>query len=114
MADYSDLMDRFRAAYVKGEPGPLSECLGDGFEWHNHYFLADEPRPTGRVLRGIDEMVVELQWRKQNWTDVRFKGLVEHFAPQADHAVVHDLRGGIAARRSTTLRSISTPSMTAT
>lgn len=82
MADYSDLMDRFRAAYVKAEPGPLSEVLGEGFEWHNHYFLPDDPMPTGRVLRGIDEMVTELMWRKANWSNVRFDGLVEHFAPK--------------------------------
>lgn len=82
MVDYSDLMDRFRAAYVKAEAGPLAKVLGAGFEWHNHYFLPHDPLPTGRILRGIDEMVAELAWRKANWSNVRFDGLVEHFAPK--------------------------------
>ena len=82
MADYSDLMDRFRAAYVSADPEQLGEVLGDGFEWHNHYFLPDDPQPTGRVLRGIEEMVTELHWRKENWTNVRFDGLREQFAPK--------------------------------
>ena len=82
MADYSDLMDRFRAAYVSADPDQLSQVLAPNFEWHNHYFPADDPSPTGRVLRGIDEMVVELQWRKANWQGVRFEGLREQFAPK--------------------------------
>ncbi|MDB4103006.1 hypothetical protein N9549_02910 [Acidimicrobiales bacterium] len=81
MADYSDLMDRFRAAYVSGEPDKLRTVLGPGFEWHNHYFLPSDPRPTGRVLHGIDEMIIELLWRKEHWSNVRFVGLREQFAP---------------------------------
>jgi hypothetical protein len=81
MADYSDLMDRFRAAYISAEPDQLAQVLDQGFEWHNHYFLTDDPRPTGRVLHGIDEVVTELQWRKENWSKVRFVGLREQFAP---------------------------------
>jgi len=82
MTDYSELMDQFRAAYVSADPEQLRLVLGDGFEWHNHYFPSDDPAPTGRVLRGIDEMVVELKWRKENWSGVRFEGLREQFAPK--------------------------------
>jgi len=80
--DYSDLMDRFRAAYVSAEAEQLRAVLGEGFEWHNHYWTADDERPTGRVLHGIDEMVTELRWRKANWENVRFEGLREQFAPK--------------------------------
>ena len=74
-------MDRFRTAYVSAEADQLAQVLGQGFEWHNHYFLTDDPRPTGRVLHGIDEVVTELQWRKENWNKVRFAELREQFAP---------------------------------
>jgi len=82
MADYSELMDEFRAAYVAADPEMLGQVLGEGFQWHNHYFPVSDPSPTGRILHGIDEMVVELQWRKANWENVRFNGLREQFAPK--------------------------------
>lgn len=80
--NYLDLMTRFRRAYAAADGGLLSEVLGDGFEWHTHTFDPEDPRPTGRVIHGVDAMVEELQWRKANWTGVRFDGLIEHFAPK--------------------------------
>lgn len=58
--------------------------LGQGFEWHTHTFEPAAPVSTGSVLHGLDEMVKELQRRKANWTEVRFDGLIEHFAPKKD------------------------------
>jgi hypothetical protein len=81
VADYSDLMNRFRRAYGKTDPVLLADVLGDGFEWHNHWFSTDDPNTTGRVIHGIDDMVTELLHRKRHWSDVRFDGIVEHFAP---------------------------------
>lgn len=80
--DYSELMTRFRRAYAKADPTLLGEVLGDGFEWHTHTFDPANPTSTGQIIRGIDDMVVELQRRKTEWSDVRFDGLVEHFAPK--------------------------------
>ncbi|MGB1505378.1 MAG: hypothetical protein ACPHJY_09535 [Acidimicrobiales bacterium] len=80
--DYTELMTRFRRAYAKADRGLLQEVLGAGFEWHTHTFDPTAPAPTGRVLRGLDEMLDELQRRKDEWVDVRFDGLVEHFAPR--------------------------------
>jgi hypothetical protein len=79
--DYSDLMNRFRRAYAKADPALLAGVLADGFQWHNHWFQADDPNTTGRVLHGIDDTMTELLYRKQHWSDVRFDALVEHFAP---------------------------------
>ena len=42
------------------------------------------PRTLGLLvgcLHGIDEMIIELLWRKENWSNVRFVGLREQFAP---------------------------------
>jgi len=80
--NYEDLMNRFRRAYVSAEPDQLNTVLGDGFEWHTHTFDAAAPVSTGRVIKGVEAMVVELQWRKENWTNVRFEGLREQFAPK--------------------------------
>lgn len=81
MADYSDLMTRFRRAYAKADAELLAEVFTDDIEWHNHWFPADAAVPTGRVLRGVDEVVAELAWRREHWTDVRYEGLQERFAP---------------------------------
>lgn len=79
--DYDDLMTRFRRAYASADADQLREVLGAGFEWHTHAFDPSAPTSTGRVLQGVEEMVDELHWRRENWTDVRYDGLVEHFAP---------------------------------
>lgn len=59
----------------------LGEILGPGFEWHTHTFDLSNPTSTGRVLRGIDEVLTEIAWRNKNWSDVRYDGLVERCAP---------------------------------
>jgi len=81
VADYTDLMTNFRRGHAKADPDILADVLGDGFEWHTHWFEATDPQTTGRVICGIDDMVAELQYRKENWTDVRFDDLREQFSP---------------------------------
>ena len=82
MTDYRGLMTRFRWAYVSMSTEGLAEVLAPGFRWNLHYFNADDPLPTGRVLNGLDEMIEELRWRKKNWARVRFSFLAERFAPR--------------------------------
>lgn len=82
MTDYGDLMTRFRKAYGQADPDALAEVLTAGFEWHMHWFPTDEPAPTGKVLRGVDEMVAELHRRKQDWSELRYADLKERFAPE--------------------------------
>jgi ketosteroid isomerase-like protein len=81
MADYRSLMTRFRWAYISMSAEGLAEVLAPDFKWNLHYFNADDPRPTGRVLNGLDEMIQELTWRKQNWARTRYGFLAERFAP---------------------------------
>ena len=80
MADYSELMGRFRVAYAAADPAALAEVLAPGFEWHLNWFAPDQPIPTGKVLLGVDEMVAEVRRRKQTWTNVRYRDLHERFA----------------------------------
>ena len=82
MTDYRGLMTRFRWAYVSMSTEGLTEVLAPGFRWNLHYFNADDPLPTGRVLNGLDEMIEELRWGKKSWARVRFSFLAERFAPR--------------------------------
>ena len=81
MADYRSLMTRFRWACISMSAEGLAEVLAPGFKWNLHYFNAEDPRPTGRVLNGVDEMIQELAWRKKNWARTRYGFLAERFAP---------------------------------
>ncbi len=81
VANYRDMMTRFRWAFASANRDLLAAILAPGFEWHTHTFPAADPSPTGRVIHGVDEMVDELEWRKQNWLGVKFEGLNEYFAP---------------------------------
>ena len=80
--DYDDLMTRFRRAFARADPELFAEVLGAGFEWHTHTFDPDAPEPTGRVLHGVEGIMAELAWRRDHWSQVRFDGLIEHFAPK--------------------------------
>lgn len=80
--DYLDLMKRFRRAFAKADREGLAEVLGPGFEWHTHTFDPANPVSTGSVLSGLDAVMEQIAWRQQNWSDVRFDGLVEHFSPK--------------------------------
>ncbi len=81
-AEYEDIMNRFRKAFVAADRELLVGLLGDEFEWHTHTFDPNQPISTGRVLRGVDEMVVELKRRKRAWSNVRSEALNEYFAPK--------------------------------
>ena len=80
-AQYLKMMDRFRAAYVAIDPEGLRSLVTPDFEWRVDWFPVDAPVHTGKVLRGIGEMVAELERRKAAWSDVRFRHLKEQFQP---------------------------------
>jgi hypothetical protein len=78
---YLEMMDRFRAAYVAIDAEGLQSLVTANFEWHIDWFPVDAPVHTGKVLRGIGEMVAELERRKAAWSEVRFRHLKEQFQP---------------------------------
>lgn len=80
--DYQDLMTRFRRAYAKADVEKLADVLSADFEWHTHTFDPADPVTTGRVLVGVNGMLAELERRRQDWSDVRYEGLQERFAPK--------------------------------
>lgn len=78
---YLAMMDRFRAAYAAIDADGLRNLVSPDFEWHMDWFPAVAPVHTGKVLRGIGEMVAELERRKGAWSSVRFRHLKEQFQP---------------------------------
>ena len=76
-----EFMTRFRTAYGAIDAAALKIILAPNFEWHLNWFPADNPVPTGKILRGLDAMIAELHLRKRSWSMVRFQGLQERFLP---------------------------------
>ncbi len=44
--DYRDLMRSFRRALRYADAEQFAAVVGEGFEWHNHWFPTSDPVPT--------------------------------------------------------------------
>ena len=72
-----DLIARFRKAYGEADQEGLAAATTDDFEWHMHYGNATTDSPTGRIAKGIDEVMEEITWRQANWSNVTYANIVE-------------------------------------
>ncbi len=75
-----ELMSAFRSAYSRADRAALLQVTTGDFEWHQHAATSTSEQPTGRVLKGIDALLNELQWRTDHWQDVIYSGLEERAA----------------------------------
>ncbi len=76
---HHDLMKAFKRAFANADADGLAKVLTDDFVWHMHWFPGDAPAPTGHVVQGADAMVAEINWRRENWSEVRFEGVSESY-----------------------------------
>ncbi len=89
MADHEAVMKAFKRAFAKADEDGLAEVVTDDFEWHMHWYLPDDPQPTGNVATGVDAVMAEIAWRAANWSEVRFDGVTEEYV---DDLVVQTFR----------------------
>jgi ketosteroid isomerase-like protein len=87
--DRQALMNKFKRAFAKADADAFAEVVTDDFRWHMHWYLPDEPLPTGNVVTGVDAVMAEIAWRAANWSEVRFEGVDEQFV---DDLVVQTFR----------------------
>ncbi len=73
-------MEGFRKAYGRANREQLLAVTSDDFEWHQHFATSDDHLPTGRILNGVDELLDEIAWRNEHWTDVKYEKLEERAA----------------------------------
>ena len=83
------LMNAFKRAFGKADRDAFAEVVTDDFKWHMHWYLPDDPQPTGNIVTGPDAVMAEVAWRAANWSDVRFEGVEERFV---DDLVVQTFR----------------------
>ena len=74
------LMKDFRQALGAADKDRLKAVTSDDFEWHQHAAHDPEDRRTGRVLVGVDALLDEMAWRRENWQHVHYDGLNERSA----------------------------------
>ena len=75
-----DLMVRFRTAYASANRAELFAVTTEDFEWHQHAADDTTQQPEGRILRGVDALLSEIEWRKAHWQEVRYENLEERSA----------------------------------
>ena len=78
-AELETLMRHLKRGFARADRDELAQAVTEDFEWHVHWQegLADEP--TGKVLRGLDEVMVEIERRRDNWTDLRYDDMHERY-----------------------------------
>jgi ketosteroid isomerase-like protein len=77
VAERLKLVETFRIGFHRVDEAMLRSVLSDDFVWHMHFNAAVPDGPTGKVLRGLDELIAELTRRREAWTDTWFEGLRE-------------------------------------
>lgn len=79
MADIEAVMRDFKRGFARVDREALARAVTDDFEWHLHWFDGADDQPTGRVLRGLDEVMVEIERRRDTWTELRYDDVEERF-----------------------------------
>ena len=73
----TDLLACFGQAFFRVDRERLAACTTDDFEWHQH---TGPSGPDGLVLRGVDEVITEIERRKTAWSNVRYSDFGTHIA----------------------------------
>ncbi len=72
-------MRAFKRGFGKVDRDSLASAVTDDFEWHMHWSESDDDRPTGRVLRGLDEVMAEIERRRDTWTELSYVDVEERY-----------------------------------
>ena len=59
-----EVMRAFKRGFARVDRESLARAVTDDFEWHLHWFDGPDDQPTGRVLRGLDEVMAEIERRR--------------------------------------------------
>lgn len=72
MSELEAVMKNFMRGFGKADRELLANAVTDDFEWHMHWGESEGDQPTGKVLRGLDEVLGEIKRRQAGWTDVSY------------------------------------------
>ena len=79
MTTAHESMRHFRRGFATADRSELEAAVTDDFEWHMHWQESPADEPTGKVLSGLDEVMGEIERRRDTWTDLSYDGVEERF-----------------------------------
>jgi ketosteroid isomerase-like protein len=77
--DIEKVMLDLKRGFARVDREALKRAVTEDFEWHMHWYDADDPQPTGRVLRGLDEVMAEIERRRDHWSELRYEDVEERY-----------------------------------
>ena len=77
--DIEAVMRDFKRGFARVDRASLARAVTDDFEWHLHWFDGADEQPAGRVLRGLDEVIAEIERRRDRWSELRYDDVEERF-----------------------------------
>ncbi len=74
-------MKDFKRGFAKVDRESLERAVTDDFEWHLHWFGDDDAadQPTGRVLSTMDDVMAEIERRRDHWSELRYEDVEERY-----------------------------------
>lgn len=79
MGDVEAVMRDFKRGFARADRASLARAVTDDFEWHLHWFDGPDDQPTGRILRGLDEVMAEIERRRDSWSDLHYADMEERY-----------------------------------
>ena len=72
-------MADFKRGFAKVDRELLAAAVTDDFQWHMHWSESDDDQPTGKVLRGLDAVMAEIERRRDTWSELRYQDVEERY-----------------------------------
>jgi ketosteroid isomerase-like protein len=72
-------MHELKKGFGLADRDALERAVTDEFEWHMHWQEDPEAEPTGKVLRGLDAVMAEIERRRKDWTELRYDDMKERY-----------------------------------
>ncbi len=80
------VMRDLKRGFARADRESLARAVTDDFEWHLHWFddggaggEGPDDRPTGRILRGLDQVMAEIERRRDHWHELRYDDVEERY-----------------------------------
>lgn len=73
------VMRDFKRGFGRVDRESLAKAITDDFEWDMHWHESDGDEPAGRTLRGLDEVMAEIERRRDTWTELRYVDTEERY-----------------------------------
>lgn len=77
--DQEEVMRSFKRGFAKVDRASLEKAVTEDFEWHMHWQELPDDEPTGKILRGLDQVMSEIERRRDHWTELRYEDVEERY-----------------------------------